>query len=137
MVADLRLLDVLVLTAGHEEGALECYVGLREVPRNEKHGVDQAEEEQDRPNTGNLEVFSRMLEIPRLEASDPTQGGNDDRPAECFSGRAVPVEVVAVGDPVKKYKEYAVVEVTVIIGRSPDVMFEKIIGKLLIQNKPL
>ena len=128
MIVDLRLFDVLVLTAGDEEGALEGYGGLHEVPRNEKHDDDQAEDEQDRPNTGKLEVFSRMLEIPRLEASDPTQGGNDDRSAECFSGRAVPVEIVAAGDPVKKHKEYVVIEVTVIIGRSPDVMFEKIIA---------
>ena len=128
MIVDLRLFDVLVLTAGDEEGALEGYGGLHEVPRNEKHDGDQAEDEQDRPNTGKLEVFSRMLEIPRLEASDPTQGGNEDRPAECFSGRAVPVEIVAAGDPVKKHKEYVVIEVTVIIGRSPDVMFEKIIA---------
>ena len=42
-----------------------------------------------------------MLVLPRLEASDPTQGGNDDRPVGCFSGRAVPVEIVVVGEHVK------------------------------------
>ena len=91
VVVDLWPFDVLALAAGDEEGPFEGHVGLHEVPRDEKHDGDQAEDEQDRPNTGKLEVFSRMLVLPRLEASDPTQGGNDERPVGCFSGRAVPM----------------------------------------------
>ena len=80
MEVDLWLLDALALAAGDEEGPHEGRVGSREVPRDEEHDGDQTEDVQSRPNTGKLEVFSRMLVLPRLEASDPTQGGNDDRP---------------------------------------------------------
>ena len=56
------------------------------MPQNENHDGDQAEDEQHRSNTGRLDVFSRMLAIPRLESFDPTQGGNDGRPVEFFRG---------------------------------------------------
>ena len=71
------------------------------MPRDEKYDGDQAEDEQHRPNTGKLEVFSGILVLPRLEASDPTQGRNNERPTEYFSVRAVPVDIVAVEEHVK------------------------------------
>lgn len=55
-----------------------------EVPRGQEHGSDEAEHEQSRSDSRELEVFARVGPVPRPQTADAPQGGDDQRPVSSW-----------------------------------------------------